>query len=83
MKELATLLNELRETGVALDYALFGAVAQMRYTEPVATLDVKDHARVLAFLESRAVRADEVESLARLHGLEEKWARFRARFVDA
>ena len=166
---MATLLNELRETGVVLDYALFGAVAQMRYTEPVATLDVdvlvtvpepdridvlsdvyracercgfapegegvrvgtwpvqfvpvfsgltrealeqaesvdfdgvplrvvravhlavialsvgraKDHARVLGLLESRAVRADEVERLAGLHGLEEKWSRFRARFVDA
>jgi hypothetical protein len=25
--------------GVITDYALFGAAAQMRYTEPVATLD--------------------------------------------
>ena len=29
----------MRDAGVVLDYALFGAVAQMRYTEPVATLD--------------------------------------------
>lgn len=43
MKELAHLLNEMRDAGVVLDYALFGAVAQMRYTEPVATL----HADVL------------------------------------
>lgn len=33
------MLNEMRAAGVILDYALFGAVAQMRYTEPVATLD--------------------------------------------
>ncbi|MGH7895884.1 MAG: hypothetical protein ACREQL_14525 [Candidatus Binatia bacterium] len=29
----------MRSAGVVQDYALFGAVAQMRYTEPVATLD--------------------------------------------
>ena len=39
VKELATLLNTMREAGVILDYALFGAAAQMRYTEPVATFD--------------------------------------------
>src|SRR5512139_1481911 len=39
MRELAQLLNQMREAGVIQDYALFGAVAQMRYTEPVATLD--------------------------------------------
>ncbi len=39
MKELAELLNEMQKLGVILNYALFGAVAQMRYTEPVATLD--------------------------------------------
>jgi hypothetical protein len=39
MKELARLLNDMRAAGVIQDYALFGAVAQMRYTEPVATLD--------------------------------------------
>ena len=39
MKELAQLLNEMRSEGVITNYALFGAVAQMRYTEPVATLD--------------------------------------------
>jgi hypothetical protein len=39
VKELATLLNAMREAGVILDYALFGAAAQMRYTEPVATFD--------------------------------------------
>jgi hypothetical protein len=39
MKAVAQLLNEMRSTGVITDYALFGAAAQMRYTEPVATLD--------------------------------------------
>lgn len=39
MRELAQLLNDMREAGVISDYALFGAMAQMRYTEPVATLD--------------------------------------------
>lgn len=39
MKELAQLLNEMLSAGVIENYALFGAVAQMRYTEPVATID--------------------------------------------
>jgi hypothetical protein len=39
VKELAQLLNEMQRAGVIRQYALFGAVAQMRYTEPVATLD--------------------------------------------
>ncbi len=39
MQELARLLNEMRVAGVISNYALFGAVAQMRYTEPIATLD--------------------------------------------
>lgn len=39
MKELAQLLNEMQTAGVIRSYALFGATAQMRYTEPVATLD--------------------------------------------
>ncbi|MDP9194014.1 MAG: hypothetical protein M3P06_20150 [Acidobacteriota bacterium] len=40
MRDLAQLLNSMRESGVIAKYALFGATAQMRYTEPVATLDV-------------------------------------------
>lgn len=40
MDEVAKLLNELLGAGVITDYALFGAAAQMRYAEPVATLDV-------------------------------------------
>jgi hypothetical protein len=39
MKAVAQLLNEMRSAGVIENYALFGAAAQMRYTEPVATLD--------------------------------------------
>lgn len=39
MRDVARLLDETRGEGVITDYALFGAVAQMRYTEPVATLD--------------------------------------------
>jgi len=39
VKELAQLLNEMQQAGVIRNYAMFGAVAQMRYTEPVATLD--------------------------------------------
>ena len=39
MKNVAKLLNEMREAGVIKDYAVFGAVAQMRYTEAVATMD--------------------------------------------
>jgi hypothetical protein len=39
VKEVALLLNEMQAAGVITNYALFGATAQMRYTEPVATLD--------------------------------------------
>lgn len=39
MKEVAELLNAMRDAGVISEYALFGAIAQMRYTEPLATLD--------------------------------------------
>jgi hypothetical protein len=39
MEEVAELLNRMVEEGVILDYAVFGAVAQMRYTEAVATFD--------------------------------------------
>lgn len=147
------------------DYALFGALAQMRYTEAVATLDVdvlieveatgrldllqsycaqrgfqpegeairvgvwpvqfvptfdvitreavetaedadfdgvpfrvvrpdylavialgvgrsKDHARILALLESGTVRREEIASLAVKYGLEAKWLAFSRRFLD-
>jgi hypothetical protein len=39
VREAARLLNELVAAGVIRSYALFGAAAQMRYTEPIATLD--------------------------------------------
>ncbi len=39
VKDVARLLNDLHAAGVISDYAVFGAIAQMRYTEPVATLD--------------------------------------------
>jgi hypothetical protein len=39
MKKVAELLNAMRDAGIISDYALFGAAAQMRYTEAVATLD--------------------------------------------
>lgn len=39
MKVVAQLLNGLKSAGIIQDYAIFGAVAQMRYTEPVATFD--------------------------------------------
>jgi hypothetical protein len=39
VRDVAVLLNAMRDAGVVQDYALFGAAAQMRYTEPVATLD--------------------------------------------
>lgn len=39
MKEVAELLNSMISAGVIADYAVFGAVAQMRYTDAVATMD--------------------------------------------
>jgi hypothetical protein len=50
MKAVVELLNEMKRSGVIQDYALFGAMAQMRYTEPVATLD----ADVLVLLQDAA-----------------------------
>ena len=39
MKAVVELLNAMKAAGLVQNYALFGAMAQMRYTEPVATLD--------------------------------------------
>lgn len=39
MKRVAELLNAMLDARVICDYAVFGAVAQMRYTEAVVTLD--------------------------------------------
>ena len=38
VKKVAELLNGMGVAGVIEDYALFGAAAQMRYTEAIATL---------------------------------------------
>ena len=40
MKEVAQLLNEMLEKSIISNYAIFGAVAQMRYTEAVMTMDM-------------------------------------------
>ncbi|MEM4247831.1 MAG: hypothetical protein QXH80_01070 [Candidatus Nanoarchaeia archaeon] len=40
MREIAKLLNEMCEKGIIRTYAIFGAVAQMRYTEAIVTLDM-------------------------------------------
>jgi hypothetical protein len=40
MQDVARLLNKMCAAGIIRDYAVFGAVAQMRYTEAVATMDV-------------------------------------------
>ena len=39
MKEVAELLNTMCESGIITNYALFGALAQTRYTEPAMTID--------------------------------------------
>jgi hypothetical protein len=39
MREVARLLNDMTRDGMIKAYAVFGAMAQMRYTEAVATLD--------------------------------------------
>ena len=39
MDEVAKLLNNMMESGIISNYAVFGAIAQMRYTAAVATLD--------------------------------------------
>jgi len=67
VRALAQLLNEMRGSGVIANYALFGAAAQMRYTEPVATLD----ADVLVAV----AQPDR-------HGMSESWRKFERRFLD-
>jgi len=39
MREVARLLSDMLCAGVITEYAVFGAVAQMRYTEAVSTMD--------------------------------------------
>jgi hypothetical protein len=60
MKQVAQLLNDMLARGVIQNYALFGAMAQMRYTEAVATLD----ADVLVAVPS----ADRMDVLAGIYG---------------
>lgn len=40
LKDVAKLLNEMLEKSIISNYAIFGAVAQMRYTEAVMTMDM-------------------------------------------
>jgi hypothetical protein len=168
VKAVVELLNAMKAAGMVRDYALFGAMAQMRYTEPVATLDAavlvllapdagldalgpiygfckargylprgeavqvgdwpvqfiptfgplteeavreaetgkiegisvrvvsaahlaaialsvgraKDHTRILALLESKATTRAAVDALAARHGLQDRWATFKRRFLD-
>lgn len=42
----------------------------------------KDCARILALLESDAVRREDIEALAARHGLTQEWQRFARRFLD-
>src|SRR5208337_3780608 len=41
MQRVARLLLDMVSAGVITDYAVFGAVAQMRYTEAVSTMDAE------------------------------------------
>lgn len=43
----------------------------------------KDHARILALLEAKAVTAETVAELAARHGLAEAWTMSETRFLDA
>jgi hypothetical protein len=168
VKEVVQLVEEMQAAGVIQNYALFGAIAQMRYTEPIITFDVdvlialaqpgridalsgvyqfcaekgyqpegeairvgawpvqflpaysgatrealenvemstieglsvrvvrpdylaaialdtgraKDHARILALLESGKTSREQVEACALRLGLGETWKRFAKRFLD-
>ncbi len=168
MNEIVKLLNEMCCNGVVKTYAIFGAVAQMKYTEAVVTMDIdvlvavpeadclailhpiyefcaqkgyfpegdsvrvgawpvqfipafdrlsmdamneadetdmngitvrvvkavylaamalktgrgKDKARILALIEAGAVRADEMESIAKKYEMENEWNRFGKQFSN-
>jgi hypothetical protein len=48
VKQVVQLIHDMQGAGIIRNYALFGAIAQMRYTQPVITFDVD----VLIALES-------------------------------
>ena len=70
MKWVAELHNDMLRAGVIRDYAVFGAVAQMRYAEAVATFD------------AGAVSDDGVSELADRYGLAKEWRSFKERFDE-
>ena len=98
MKDVARLLNDMLSAGVIADYAIFGAVAQMRYTPTVATMDAhilvvmegKDSLDVLKpiydFCADRGYAPDRetilIAELAQRYGLQNDWIRFKERFLD-
>ena len=51
MHELIELIEEMLRAGVLQNYAIFGALAQMRYTEAVVTMD----ADILVAVESDSI----------------------------
>jgi hypothetical protein len=87
MKDIARLLNDMLSAGIIGDYAVFGAVAQMRYTSAVATIALstgrpKDFARILALRESGVVSSTDIAELAGRYQLHSEWKRFKERFLD-
>lgn len=42
----------------------------------------KDHARILQFLERKAVDDEKVQAILSRHGLKSKWSNFSARYLD-
>jgi hypothetical protein len=42
----------------------------------------KDHARILHFLERKAVDLERLQDVLRRHGLDSKWSRFLKRYLD-
>ena len=64
VKEVALLPNGLREAGVIRDYALLGAVAQMRYTETVSTFDADADVTDYEGIPLRVVRPGHLAAIA-------------------
>jgi predicted nucleotidyltransferase len=89
MKEIADLLNEMCQRGIIKTYAIFGAVAQMRYTEAVVTMDLdvlaaiqKTDSLILSLLEAKAVTEEEIGDIAMKHNLAKEWKQFKEKFLD-